>query len=865
MNRANERAPTPFGRALRALKKALGWALVALMTGVVLAAALFLVHSRDLPRFDALTDYRPKLGTKVHASDGALVAEFYHERRTVVARDQIPLLLKQAVIAAEDANFYQHQGIDYLGIVRAAIKNALHLSVREGASTITQQVVKTFLLSSERTLSRKIKEAILATRLEQNLSKDDILYLYLNQIYFGHLRYGVEEAAQFYFARSVQQLSLGEAALLAGIPQSPGRLSPLRSPERAKARQAYVLGQMVKNGFITQAQADAELRRPLALAPEPPEPAGPYYVEEVRRLLVERHGEKAVFEGGLRVIVAMDPALQRAADRAVRDALEEIDRRHGWRAVERDGSGTADKAPPGHDHLPLAEFHRIRPALSKKLGAPIPSRDPARRPRPAWDIAVVRAAIPAAAAGPDEDGADESAAPDTALAGGGRVLVQIRPLVAGETYLAPIVAVDDAKKEAVVDLGSAEGVLPFASMSWARPFDPLKTTPAPRRPSDVVGPGDIVRVRVLSVPGAPGPRVPLALVPVPLVQAALVAIDPTTRHVVAVVGGYDFGRSAFNRATQAERQPGSAFKPFVYLAAIASQKFTAASRVNDAPEVIYDVFARKEWKPRNFEGDVYEGAMSLREALAKSKNTVTVRLIEAVGPDAVVDVAVRAGIGTPLPKGLSVALGAGEVKPLDLANAYATLAALGHRADPLFVLRVTEPAGRVLEEHHAAAEETLPPAACYVTRSLLQSVVDYGTSTRVRELGWPAAAKTGTTSDFRDAWLAGFTPELVAVSWVGFDDHAVLGPNETGARAALPMWVAFMKAAHQDRPRRDFGPPVDGVEVARIDPATGKLAPDAVLGRDEVFLAGTAPREFAPPIGQAEPTHVYFEDLGARR
>jgi penicillin-binding protein 1A len=370
-----------------------------------------------------------------------------------------------------------------------------------------------------------------------------------------------------------------------------------------------------------------------------------------------------------------------------------------------------------------------------------------------------------------------------------------------------------------------------------------------------------------AAPESPEPReppVPLALAPVPLVQGALVAVDPLTREVLALAGGYDFALSSFDRAIQAKRQPGSAFKPFVYAAALASGKFTTASIVNDAPELFRDPWTGKEWKPQNFERDVYEGPLTLREALSKSKNTVSVRLVEAVGPQAVIDLARRAGIDSPMPESMTLALGTAEVSPLELANAYATLAATGKRASPILITRVVDGSGKVLEAHVAAPEETIPPAVAYVTTSLMRSVVEMGTGVQASELHRPVAGKTGTTSESRDAWFSAFTPDLVATAWVGFDDHASLGTTLTGGLAALPIWLAFMKGATEGRPLRDFSAP-PGVETVRIDPRSGLRAGEGAPGREEVFVEGTAPKEIAAGPGEADPGMLFLEDGGRRR
>jgi len=646
--------------------------------GLLGAGAFALVLLDDLPHFDQLVDWEPKESTKVYSADGELIAEFFEERRTAIPPAEIPESLKRAILAAEDSHFYQHEGLDYLGIARTLFKNLSSGRIRGGASTITQQVVKTFLLTPEKTYTRKLKEAILARRLEQNLSKDEILYLYLTQINFGHGRYGVEEATRFYFGKGAKDLTLAESSLLAGIPQSPTRLSPLRHPERAKKRQLYVLGQMLQNGWITQEEHDREVARPIELAPRPEAPPGPYYAEEVRRYLVERYGVERTLTGGLRVTIGMDAKLQRVADAALRDGL-------------------------------LAYDARQRPKLAK-----------------------------------------------------------------GE------------ERE-------------------------------------------------------------------PEVQGALVALDPRTRRVRALVGGWDFEKSSFDRAMQAKRQSGSAFKPFVFGAALESGRWTPASLVADAPETFRDPWTGKEWKPQNYERNVFEGNMTLRRALAKSKNTVAVRLISELGVDPVIDFARRAGIRSEQPGNLTLALGTGEVTPLELANSFATLAAGGLRAEPVLVEKVVDRDGVVLEEAGVEATQAISPALAYVLTRLLEAVVTDGTGKAAGVLGRPTAGKTGTTSDGRDAWFAGYTPDLVAVSWTGFDEPKPLGRGETGGRTAIAAWVQLMKAAHKGMPARDFPPP-EGIELAAIDPGTGLLAPlDAPADQVEMtaFVAGTAPTERALAPGVA--------------
>lgn len=838
-------AGKPGKRSLGALvlRGAAALALCAAL-GAASVVGLFAYYGRDLPSFEKLSEYEPPQTTKVYDRNGAQVAEFFHERRTVVPKDKIPKLFKSAVIAAEDAAFYEHKGLDYMGIARAALKNLSHLHMSQGASTITQQIVKNMVLSPEKSLARKVKEAILAQRLEQNLAKEDILFLYVNHIYFGHSRYGVEEAAQYFFGKGVDRLSVGEAALLAGLPQSPARLSPINHPERAKARQVYVLQQMAKNGFISQQQADQEMARPIVLAPAAFEPVGPYYAEDIRRALVERYGEKAVYEGGLRVDVGMDRAIQALADLQLKVGLEELDRRFGWKA-----------ASVAVDPALLAQ---ARPRLAEKAKA-VGTRDRTRQPLVAWDFSRVT---------------PESAKSLDALVDD----VEQTLLEKHDTRVVPVVAVDD--QGATVDLGSLKAAVPFEQLKWARPYAVGKWTNPPKKPSDALAPGQLVRIRVTELPKAASkdlklakdgrsaaePAATVSLAAVPQAQGAVVVLDPEQRHVLALSGGYDFAASAFNRATQARRQPGSSFKPILYAAGLASGRFTPASVLNDAPDLFRDPWTGKEWKPRNFEDDEFDGPMLLRRALAKSKNTVAVRVIDAVGAQAVIDMARKAGVASTLPETLTLALGTGEVSPLELANAYATFDALGKRAEPVLLVKVTDREGKVLEEHHAVPEETIPPPVAYVLTSMMRSVIEYdvGTAHSLSDLKRPIAGKTGTTSDGRDAWFSAFTPDLVCTVWVGFDDHASMGQTMTGGRAALPIWKGLMQQVLENRPRLDFPMP-PGVEVVAIDPESGLRAPDGAPSRQEFFVEGTAPKEFAPRPGEADGKMLFLEDGGKGR
>ena len=877
------------------------------LAGALALAGMAIAWTWDLPEFSGLRDYRPLVATRVNAADGSEAFAFARERRTVVAFAEIPEVMKQAVLAAEDAKFYQHEGVNYLAIARCALKGVLRGGVACGGSTITQQVVKTFLLSTDWRVKRKVKELVLAPRLEKNLSKDEILYLYLNQIYLGHRRYGVEEAARFYYGKSVKDLSVGEAALIAGLVQSPERLSPYKHPEAARARQRYVLRRMVEEGFLSQGVAEAEAAKPLRLR-RPSEPYGAWYADAVRRYLDDRYGAERVETDGLLVDVAMLPSLQRAAEAAVDADLRLVDKRQGWRGAPQ--------------HLDDEQLAKALPAWRQRLQAAKPAGSEVL----VWDLGRVD---------PEEIEAGGELSADA------RKRVRIRPLEAAEVYAALVTRTDDRAAE--LDLGNAKATLPFSDVAWARKFNPAVGTAPPRRMQDVVRPGDIVLVRVVSGRRDPaelaraGKPLSVTLEQTPRLEGALVAIDPATRAVRALVGGYDFGRSQFNRAIQAKRQPGSAFKPFVWGAAVESRKFTRASVVYDTPDLYRDPWTNKEWKPENFERDAYDGPMLLGDALAHSKNTVSAKLVNTLGVDAVIDFARRAGISSDLPKSLSLALGTGEVTPLELVNAYATLAAQGFYTPPILVTRVRDREGKVLEENHpvpippvaplpppaaagpaagilpASAEPALagapgpapsppgggpaepappepappqpapapaagstPPAdaaqpqaperirpeVAYVVVSMMKEVVEVGTGQAAKALERPVAAKTGTAQEHRDAWFVGMTPNLVAGVWVGFDSHDPLGAHATGAGAALPGWLGFMQAAVGMHPVVDFPAP-PGVDFVAIDPHTGLLARGgAEAGPGSVvlpFVSGTAPTRSVPDPSSA-PQNFFQDD-----
>jgi penicillin-binding protein 1A len=769
-----------FGRIVR-------WVVVAgLLAGTLAGVVLYRELSSDLPPVDQLLRYQPPTATRVFADDGTLIGEFFVERRYLVPLARVPMHVRLAFLAAEDADFHRHRGVDPLSIARAFLHNLRSGATRQGGSTITQQVVKNLLLTNERSWQRKGREALLAMKLETKLSKDDILYLYLNQIYFGGNAYGIAAAAKTYFDVEVEDLTVAQAALLAGLPQAPSRYDPLRQPKQALARQHYVLDRMLAEGFLSREQFLAAGAEELRFAPRRPGVylAAPWYVEHVRRLLEERYGPAAA-QLGLRVHTAVDLRLQDAAERALQSGLRELDKRQGFRG------------PVTH-----LEGKQI-PAYLKQQAA-------ARSPEDAHRNAVV---------------------------------VGVR--------------------SGHLDVRTAweTGTVPPDGLVW----NGRRLAPSTFRL------GDVVAVRVVDR-AVDGTNARFALDQSPQVEGALVAADPYTGQVKAMIGGYEFGRSQFNRAVQARRQPGSSFKPFAYAAAL-ENGFTPASVVRDGP--ITFTFGGQTWSPQNF-NDKYYGPTPLRWALTRSLNTVTVRLVDKVGIDPMRRYIARFGFERPLPRNLSIALGSAEVTPLEMVRAYGVFATLGKLFDPIFITGVTDADGNPIDfaGTRPRFERVMAPGVAFLMTSMLQSVVEKGTGQRAKVLGRPVAGKTGTTNDTKDAWFVGFAPDMVAGVWVGFDSERSLGAKETGGVAACPIWTAFMQEALDGRPVVDFTVPRDVTQV-HIDPASGLRAYAGGPAVLEYFVAGTEPTEVAAlpepepfegveevgvPIGSPTPTDVGADD-----
>jgi penicillin-binding protein 1A len=718
-------------------------------------ALVFYYFSLGLPAIGPLLEgYDPPQTTTILAADGTVIGELFVERRTVVPIDRIPDIMVNAVIAAEDADFRTHEGLDYPGMVRAMFTNVTSGRLAQGASTITQQVARTFFLTRKKQFSRKIREILLTKRIEERLTKDEILYLYLNQINFGHARYGVAEACAYYFNKDIEEITVTQAALLASIPKGPSIYEPIGHPDAARNRREYVLGEMARRGFISRAQADLGKVAPLGLVSKGRRDAGlaPEVISWALKELEDIVDLEALEHGGYVIETGLDPGLQRAAREAVKEGLRQVDERHG------------------------------RQAPFKKKRWPKGDRG------------------------------------------------QTGELKTDHVYLAKVIGPADSGGAVDLDLGGRRGVL---DMTQAARYNPDEL-PA----SQFAVKGAVIHVSLVA-PAREEQPLELRMEEGP--QAALVVIEPHTGRIVVLVGGDNVKPGGFDRATAAMRQPGSAFKPFVYLQALRSRKYTVASMLDDSPETEGD------WKPRNSHGDSFEGAVPMRAALARSLNLPAVKLIRDVGPDRVNELASSMGIDSRLEPGPALALGSSSVTPLEMASAYAVLAAGGMRHKPWIVRRVVGPNGKELPMIGRQGARVLAPEEAYLMTSLLESVIDSGTGRKARALGRSAAGKTGTSNDAKDAWFVGYTPDMVAAAWVGFDEPRSLGRKEYGGRAALPIWLDFMKVAHAGRPKTDFEEP-PGLVRAMIDPSSGLLAYEDMEGAvEEIFIDGTQPTETALP------------------
>jgi penicillin-binding protein 1A len=794
--------------------------------GAGLGTWVYRQFESDLPaNLSAVTDYQPIRASQIWSADGELIGEFFVEKRVLLPIEQVPDLVRKAFIAAEDARFYKHGGVDYLGVLRAAWANLRARQVVQGGSSITQQVAKILIVGQERSLARKVREALLAFRIEKRLTKDQILGIYLNHVYLGHGAYGLASAATAYFGKSAAELTVAEAAMLAALPKAPGNITPLLDFERARSRQHYVLDQMRELGFITPTQAEAAASEPLMLVSRTramTNVAAPYFVEAVRKHVAESYGDEDLLRRGFRIYTTLDMRRQRAAESALRRGLEDLQRRLGF-----DG-------PVGHldveqrRQLAAGQPHPVGPGGFNFDG----EQSPLLMALPAPPAATVDATRPGARL---PDSAAKLAA-GAAWAQRRRVARDV-PIYDTDPDTIYAAVVTSVGKKIVVASGGLVAPLDPASeeqaLAWAGPR------------GERLGTGDVLPVYLRTQSGSEhGHREEFLahLASAPTVQGALIAVDPSNGHLVSMVGGYDYSKSQFNRATQARRQIGSAIKPFVYTAAI-DHGLTPLTIKWDAP--VKFKTASGMWAPHNYKPE-YLGPVTLRTAIAKSINTVSAQLVAQVGVDAVIDVMRRLGITSKLPHALSLALGTPDLTLQEVAYGLAAFPAGGKLVAPLFIVKIVDADGRVLEDHTAPPprEERLSPETAYVVTDLMKGVVEIGTGKKARELGRPAAGKTGTSTNYRDAWFFGFVPELLCGVWVGRDDFKPIGHDATGGQVALPIWLSYMQEALGSLPVHDFEPP-PGVIFVRADPEKGVPArPQKPGSRLMPLKRGTLPPPF---------------------
>ena len=786
---------------VRALFMTLGMLFLLAVVGAGGALYIFEKYGKELPDHRQLASYEPPVMTRVHAGDGRLLAEYAVEKRVFVPIGAMPKMVVNAFLAAEDKNFYEHYGVDPVGILRAVLINVKNLGQNRrmvGASTITQQVAKNFLLTNEVSWTRKIKEAMLALRIEKALSKDRILELYLNEIYLGFGSYGVAAAALNYFDKSLNELTVEETAYLAALPKAPNNYHPFKNTGAAITRRNWVIDRMQIGGFISGADAELAKTKPLNVVRRADTEfvSAPYFAEEVRRQLADRYGESNLYEGGLSVRTTIDPKLQKMADKALRDGLIAYDRRHGWRGAFGVAAATLQLDQPSDWKRAIQSIARPEGLLD-------------------WQLAVVLGTDAASAHIGVEDG--------------------------------------------------VRGKIPMGELRWARSWvKGQKLGPAVRQPSDVLKRGDIVAVERIEKDAKDNsyPENTFGLRQVPEINGGLVAMDPHTGRVLAMSGGYSRSVSEFNRATQAERQPGSAFKPFVYLAAI-EKGYTPSTLILDAPFVIDQGPGLPKWRPANYTNKFY-GPSTMRLGIEKSRNLMTVRLAQTIGMDAVAECAERLGVVNKLPQTLAMALGAGETTLMNLTRGYAILVNGGKDITPTFIDRIQDRNGHTVFRHDTRTcdscraafwQNQLPPrlpddrkqltdgASAYQVVGMLEGVVQRGTGRRISVVGKPLAGKTGTTNEERDTWFVGFSPDLAVGVYAGFDTPIPLGKHETGSSVAAPVFRDFMAAALADKPATPFRIP-PGVRMVRINSRTGKLARpgdrNVIL---EAFKPGTEPTD----------------------
>jgi penicillin-binding protein 1A len=779
---------------------------ILLIGGLITGFGTYLAYKAvepELPDTSILRDIKLQVPLSIYSDDKKLIAQFGENKRIPVATGDIPQRLMEAFIAAEDDRFFSHPGIDYKGLIRAAIQYALTGEKRQGGSTITMQVARNFFLTPEKTFMRKLKEIFLALKIERRLDKLEILGLYLNKIYLGHRAYGIGAAAQVYYGKSVHQLTNAECAMIAGLPKAPSQINPVTNPARALERRNYVLHRMYELDYLDQNELEEALKEPVTakIHGDSIELEAPYVAEMVRQRMFDKYGQDA-FTSGFKVYTTIQSRLQNTARNALRQALHEYDQRHGYR-------GNEGHLPPG---VSPAEVQAVL-VRNQKVGDTLP-------------------------------GLVKSVKSDS-------ITVEV--------------------------LGKGSIRIPWEGIKWAREYiDENSRGPSPNTPGQVVAENDIIRVRQ----DQEGKWV---LTQVPEVAGALVSLNPADGAIVALVGGFDFSRSKYNRVTQAKRQPGSGFKPILYATAL-EVGFTPSSVINDAPIVYVDPWTSKEWRPKNYGGKYY-GPTRLRDALRKSRNLVSVRLLRRIGIKKVAKAAMQFGIPSDqIPRNLSMALGSGSATPLEMVRVFAVFANGGFLIEPYFISRIETRNNELIEENfpkiacpHCGdvgsgnqifAPRVLSPQVNYLMNSMLKDVIQSGTAIHAKSLGRSdLAGKTGTTNEQRDAWFNGYSPALATVAWVGFDSSKPLGDRETGGKAALPMWMYYTREALKNIPDKELPIP-DGIKTVNINRHSGLQTsssdPDAI---SEIFReqnipgSGSIANDYEPVISNKASENSQIESI----
>ncbi|MFW6415006.1 MAG: penicillin-binding protein 1A [Thermodesulfobacteriota bacterium] len=760
------------------IKRIFKWFLIVVFCLILLGAGsavgVYYWAAKDLPRIESITDYNPALATTVYTENGEVLGYLSRQRRFFTPLKDMSRYVPRAFLASEDSSFNEHSGVDLIGIFRAVVKNMKAGRIVQGGSTITQQVVKSLLLSSKRTYKRKLKEAILAYKLEKHLTKDEILTIYLNQIYMGSSAYGVEAAAREFFAKHASELNLAESALLAGLPKSPGVYNPYKNPELAKSRQEYVLKQMFNLDWITREEYKAALDYPLKFETmtDPTWKMGAHYLEEVRRWALDRFGEKKTYTGGLNIYTVVNKKHQKAAEEALQEGLVASTKRRGWR-------GSLKNLDEGEYEGFLQKQEKCRSKLKKGE----------------WIKVVVKKV---------------------------------------------------SKSGAKVGFANSSGWMGVQTMDWCREIDPSKAheeVPDIKDARKVLQKGDVVWASLKKEKKEDEKIWQLSLEQKPKVQGALVSFDPRNGNVKAMVGGYNFQKSQYNRATQARRQPGSAFKPIVYSAAL-DNGFTPASMILDAPIVYSNKDMNSTWKPQNYERQIF-GPTLLRTALVKSRNLVTIRIANEIGINRVIDRAKSLGIKSEFPSDLSVSLGSASVTLMNLSRAYSAFCRGGSYIQPRLVNKVTDPWEKEIYKSETMSKEAISSQTAYIINNLLQKVIQDGTGWRIKALDRPVAGKTGTSDEQKDAWFMGYAPYLLTGVYIGFDDPRTMGKYETGSRAAAPIWLDYRQEVEDNYPEQDFEKPA-GIVMARVDAENGLLASSSTEKSYLLpFKAGTQPSKIS--------------------